>query len=351
MHQFRLASLALISAATAALAPAQGSARVVGGSLRIDAGPGSVRVKVTVDQRGAAQVFDVPGLPSPIDFTGVRAIDYRSGPGPDQLQFEVMTAASFPVSIVNPSGETILDLKYRVLPTSARVDLRTFVVCGDGADLLQYEAVSHAQDVGATLVAVTGEGETDLFAKVDSPDPSQRLDVRIGALTGSAQDDLVLDIVSNARFPSIEVAALGGAGRDLLDLAIDQKSRAQVLLGLFGDLGDGNDLTDLRLSGSLATYGQYGSLAGGRGDDNLKLFVDTDLVSIGTLDGAAGRDLVEVLVTGALDGLPTLAGGDGDDLLDLSVEGRRGGAPTLDGGEGFDVGFGYGRFISVESIN
>lgn len=330
---------------------AQGSASVVNGTLRIDAGPGSVQVKVTVDQRGAAQVFDVPGLPSPIDFAGVRAIDYRSGPGSDQLQFEVVTDRSFPITIANASGETILDQKYRVLPTSARVDLTTIVQSTQGNDLLQYEAVTFGQDVGVNFVALTGEGETDFFAKVDSPNRSQRLDMVFGALTGSGTDNIVLDCVSNAAIPTLQAVGFTGGGSDRFDVFMDQKVRADVLVGLFGDLGLGTDLADVRLYGSLANYLHYGDLIGGADNDELKLFVDTSLITLGNFDGDFGDDTVRMLVTRNLDGFPRLAGSEGDDVLELAVSGRRGGTPTLDGGPGFDVGSGYGRFLSVEQIN
>ncbi len=347
----RLSASATALALLAPVALAQGSARVVNGTLFIDAGPGSVQVKVTVGLNGNSQVFDVPGLPSPIDFQGVTALDYRSGPGNDKLQLEVQTRTSFPAVIRNPVGESELDLKYRVETASQVVDLTTILELGTGSDLIAYEVVSVTDRLRTALLGTTGEGSTDLFATIDAPDPAQLLDATVGLIGGSSRDQMLVDVRSGAALPSLRLGMLGGGGGDLLDLAFDQNTAAFPLVGLFGDLGLGDDTTDLRLTGSLATYLHYGSISGGAGIDQLQTFVDTDLISIGTFEGGAGDDRVDALITGGLDGAPILSGGDGNDLLVLDVEGNRGGVPTLDGGAGFDVGIGYGRFVSIESRN
>lgn len=298
IHSLRVATLLALAATSASAAVS-----VVNGTLTVSDAVGGLNSKIIVGpDPGMVSLYQVPGAADGETYMGIRALRVLAGAGPDQIDLEIEQASSFDVLVDTGAGDSAIQVKWIVPPTTARV--------------------------------------------------VPRLDLRPGA--GAKRVFLDFDLVSAARSVVVDHAIRGGAGADEVKLGMTQIVRAPVRSTLQVGLGQSHDKLEILYGGVASSLTVSGGVTLDGGNDQMVFISDYATAAALNLHGNDGFDLIKAEIKGPLSGWRSgvlqLLGGIGNDELILGVQ--RGGIESIiDGGPGFDIGFGPGRIVNCEVIN
>ncbi|MFN0069244.1 MAG: hypothetical protein ACKVYV_16610 [Limisphaerales bacterium] len=203
---------------------------------------------------------------------------------------------------------------------------------------------------------VIGRGTDSINTKVLADDRGTNLDVLFD-VTGDAGGNMYAFEMASA-VPNVWLDFLvGGApAPDEIKLAMVQLVPGNIRSSLNGNLGLVADKVELLYDGVPSALRLTGTLDAGGGNDEIKLNSGFNTTSSLQIRGGDGNDLVNAEIKGSLNSIGTaplrLLGGNNDDILMIKAEGGSLGSPSVvDGGPGFDIGSGPGLVINCEIIN
>ena len=401
IRSLRVATLLALAASSASAAVS-----VVNGTLTISDAVGGLNSKIIVGPApGMVSLYQVPGAADGESYMGVRALRVLSGAGPDQIDLEIEQASSFDVLVDTGAGDSAIQVKWIVPPTTARVVPRLDLRPGAGAKRVFFDFEAFAPNVDlnwsvaggagsaeilgdiefkegsvnatATLalglssaadkvellvdsmaqnlrIDVIGRGTDMINTKILADDPSNLVDVGYD-IQGDAAGNLIgFDLVSAARNVIVDHAIRGGAGADEVKLGLTQIVPAPVKSSLQVGLGQSNDKLEVLYGGVASNLTVSGGVNLEGGNDEMVFISGYPTAAALSLQGNDGFDLIKAEIQGPLSGWRTgvmrLLGGTGDDQLFLGVQGG-GIESVIDGGSGFDIGFGPGRIVNCEIVN
>lgn len=283
--------------------------------LTINTGAG--QKKIQVDLESYAQRVD-------FDWT------YNAGAGPAEVKGQV----EFKEGSVSNTADIALNL-------SAAAD-KVELIVDSLADNLRLDVI--------------GRGANDINTKVLADDRGTNLDVLFD-VTGDAGGNMYAFEMASA-VPNVWVDYLvgGSPATDEIKLAMVQLVPGNIRSSVNGNLGLFADKVELLYDGVPSTLRLTGLLDTSGGNDELKLASGFNTSSSLQIRGGDGNDLVNAEIKGSLNSIGTaplrLLGGNNDDILMIKAEGGSLGTPSVvDGGPGFDIGSGPGLVVNCEIIN
>ncbi|HJT33232.1 MAG TPA: hypothetical protein VJ783_14405 [Pirellulales bacterium] len=277
-------------------------------TMNVDGGAGD-------DNIGFNAVWDV-------NAGGSTEVNLRGGLGSDRMQGgwsnHIAAGATSSVNMNGGSGDDLLRFDYVDAIVDGTLDVA--LDGGDGSDVITNNLLDPMVNAGGrvTLRADGGSGDDVLRGDIQPcVMPAGIMDV---VLDGGTGDDTVLGFLDgdNEIAGALSMRLIGGAGNDTLGGKIEPCIEPAGVMNLLVDGGAGDDT----MVGVLMPEVQRGG------------------VFSTVFDGGAGNDRVAVTVAASGDGADevTVEGGRGDDDLALFVNGDAMVDALIDGGPGIDVG-------------
>jgi hypothetical protein len=299
---------------------------------------------------GEVTVFGIPAIPSGFTFPNVSNLSLRTGLAQDFVEVRFLGDTAPDTTINTGAGNSDVVLRY-FTPAAAQSASNVRIIGGAGNDKATIEVISEADTFAANWIVEQGNGNNEVFATVQSTAASTSLSASLTQLGGTGIDIANFNVISAASALNLAFNANQGRGNDSAIVTIDGLGPATTTLALDILQGDGADVTEALAVTRGGTTAFSGRVLGENGIDTIKTLLEGDGSTSLLLDGGASADVIESEYKGAVTGAPRLNGGTGNDVLKIVADQPALLAPTLDGGLGFDIGIGFGTFISVESIN
>jgi hypothetical protein len=319
------------------------------GVLRFAFGPQNNDARIVVGPApGVVTVEGVSGVPNGTVYTGVTAIEWRSGAGSDRLVFEVQQSGDFDISVDTAAGDAEIDVKWTVPAGSvAAITPSVALTTGPGMKKVQVQLESFGRDVAFALTSAFGAGDTEFKGELQFKQGSVNAGGRVAVDFGAGRNTANLLIDSEAQNLQLDLAPRFMAELNTLVTADDPSSSARVRFAPVGVSG-GSKIGFEMLSAAPSVVLDY-DVRGGAGMDEVKLGFTA--LSAGTVTGLARASLGQSMdkLELAYKGLPgtrlNLSGaldlGGGDDEAVLLREGFSNTAPALSCGEGTDKAIGW----------
>jgi hypothetical protein len=358
-HNARLflkANAVFAALALAGITSAQSTATLSGGRLTLQTPNGDQSVQVEVGpSAGAVRVYGFPGLADGQSYTGVSGVSVRTGAGNDKVEVSVHTSQSFDVRVDTQGGESEASVKWQLLggALSARADI-SIAATGGLMKFASVEVSSSAQDAN---VAINTGNATDASIKVESPNNTNYLGVKVA---GSAQKSS-LDLSSSAA--ALDFDATGGnanASNELkYNITQNRSGGVTTRFAISTSNADDDVYATISAPGSIVTHtGTINTLGG---NDDVVIETNSFQTLTGTIiDGGEGDDFLAQIVKGRFQMSQTLGatmfGRGGDDQLIVKAEGGIWGSgiaadieTIIDCGAGNDRFNAFGIIRSCES--
>lgn len=300
---------------------------------------------------GEVRVSGVRTIPSDTVFTGITAIEVRTGAAQDYVEFRVLSDVV--PTIFADTGGGLSDVKVIYELPATPVEVYTYVelVGAGGADKANFTVESRVASFVADWVVSHSGGDNEITASVNSPEISDRLAINLNGTTMNGQDKLELAVISAAAILDLNVAGAMGGNQDTATVLVDGLGPATTTASFGLDLGAGLDASSVEIISRGGAVAASGSVLGGGSSDALVFKLEGDGTLNTALDGGDGNDLIDYSLKGNLTGTPQLLGGPGNDELKIVLDGPLTLTPFIDGGPGFDIAIGFGTIVNVEQIN
>jgi hypothetical protein len=344
-------SLALVTASANAGPAMLSPSGLVNDVLAITTDNGSQQIEILIGpEQGVVRIIGVDGIPDE-PFTGITAIDLRTGSGQDAIEVRVFAAEAPDLFINTGSNQSDVKIIYQV-PTFASVAQSTVSVTGGTSDdKVAFEVLNTVDTFIADWTVVHGNGNNETKVVYDAPEAASLASITLSTTSGSGEDKLDAQVKSGAADVDVDLYGLLGAGNDSAIVNIDEQRPGFTRLALDINLGNGIDVGEVTTVLRGGQTAQSGRVLGGRDSDFLKLLQEGAGVNNILLNSGAGADNIDMEFKGAVTGAPKQRAGDGNDFLKLVATNPAILNPLLDGGAGFDVAIGFGRIINVEQID
>jgi hypothetical protein len=299
---------------------------------------------------GEVRVFGFNGG-SEMSYTGVTAINLRTGSAQDFVEFRIYTPAAPAITLNTGASNSDVKFIYFTPGAAGAASSDVTITGGTGNDIVNFEVFSEAADFAANWTVNQGNGDNEVNAVVNSTQVSSSLTLDLTATQGLGQDKASFNVIGAAASTDIGYVARQGAGNDTATFNFDEQTpgAAFVFLDINGAAGQDTAEAVAVTRGGTAAFS--GRILGGNDADFAKLLLEGAGSSSVQLNGGAGADYLDSEYKGAVTGSPRLLGLDGDDFLKIVADQPALLRPTLDGGLGFDIAIGFGRIINCEQIN
>jgi hypothetical protein len=319
------------------------------GVLRFDFGPQNNDAKIIVGPaQGTVTVEGLSGVPNGTTYTGVRAIEWRSGAGTDRLVFEVTQSADFDLTVDTGAGDAEIDVKW-IAPAGAasRITPSVFLATGPGMKKVQVQLESFGRDVAFDVATAFGAGDTEFKGELQYKQGSVVAGGRMALDFGAGLNKVNLLVDSEAQQLDLDLAPRFMGELNTTILSDDPSSSARVRFAPVGVAGGSKIGFEMLTAAPSVTLDH--DVTGGAGMDEVKLGLTS--LAAGTVTSTARASLGQSMdkLELAYKGLPTtrvnLSGaiglGAGDDEALLLREGISTTAPALDCGDGLDKAIGW----------
>jgi hypothetical protein len=308
--------------------------------IEVVIGPADGQVKVVGINGGGEQ-----------NFSNVGSLRLVTGASLDAVTFAIRTPVPPQLTVETGLGESDVKFVYDVVPSTRNAVTNVLVLGGPQNDKVLFEGVALSRSFASTWAARLGEGDNEVVAKMNQPNAATFTNVWLSAETGSGQDKVECDIISNALAQDLRVSGSTGAGNDSGIIKFDGQ-RAATTAATFGlDLGAGQDQAESLFISRGGQVTLAGEVRGGEGDDTIKMLLEGNGIANATLQGDGGNDYLDMELKGNVRGETRHLGGAGDDFLKLIVVGPRRIVPFMDGGPGIDAAIGFGTIVNVEQVD
>lgn len=298
--------------------------------IRLQIGPGA----------GELRVFGAAGVPDGSLFLGVQEVRLDTGAEDDTVTLAGSLTATLRFDLLTGTGSDQVFSQFTIPATPGTDPIFAFVHvdAGSGDDELIHQLVNQRNTFALDTRFVGGAGTDTLQLSMDASALTvDRQAVFIDADPGTEADSVDVNVASAATLALLQMSTEASAESESVS-AVWNQTRTGIVLTEF-DLLSGSVSIDLL--GQTSFFVPGGRILGGVLDDNLSLNIGGVAVILNlTLDGGFGQDSIELLCGRNLWGAPVLAGGLGDDALKLIVEGLQIldlGIPLIDGGPGIDL--------------
>lgn len=320
--------------------------------LSIVSTAGQQQIEVTVGPMpGEVRVQGVPTIPSDFVFTNIHMIEVTTGTAQDFVAFRILTDVVPDINVTTGAGLSDVIFEYLIPFTPTPVSTNVTHTGSSSADKVAVIVESRAQTFSGNWNMNHFGGDNETFVAVNSPEASDSLSLNVASNAGNGVDKIDVSVTSAAASLNVNLGGALGANNDFAALKIDGLAPATTTTAFNLNLGGGQDASSIEIlsRGGLTTT--TGSVLGGAGLDTIvyKLEGDGDLNA--TFNGGNDADYIDLSLKGLITGTPSLLGGNGNDELKITLDGPILSTPVLNGGAGFDIGIGFGTFISVEQIN
>ena len=344
-------SLALITASANAGPAMLSPSALVNDVLAITTNNGSQQIEILIGpEPGVVRIIGVDGIPD-APFTGITAIDLRTGSGQDAIEVRVFTAEAPDLFINTGSNQSDVKVIYEVATFAASAQSTVSITGGTSDDKVAFEVLSTADTFVADWTVVHGNGNNETKVMYDAPEAASLASITLATTSGSGEDKLDTQVKSGAADVDLDIYALLGAGNDSAIVNISEQFPGFTRLALDINLGRGIDVGEIVTVLQGGQTAQSGRVLGGADSDFLKLLQEGTGVNNVLLNAGAGDDSTEMEFKGAVTGAPKQRASDGNDFLKLVATNPAILNPLLDGGAGFDIAIGFGRIINVEQID
>lgn len=255
---------------------------------------------------------------------------YNAGAGPAEVKGQI----EFKEGSVNSTADVALNL-------SGAMD-KVELIVDSLADNLRLDVI--------------GRGTDDINTKVLADDRGTNLDVLFDVTGDAGGNKYAFEMASAVPNVWLDYLVGGSPATDEVKLAMVQLVPGTIRSSLNGNLGLFADKVELKYDGVPSTLRLTGLLDAGGGNDEIKLNSGFNTLSSLQLRGGDGNDLINAEIKGSLNSIGTaplrLLGGNNDDILMIKAEGGSLGTPSVvDGGPGFDIGSGPGVVVNCEIVN
>lgn len=322
------------------------------GVLELVTSNGQQQIEVEVGPvAGEVRVSGIAGVSGSTTFTGVTAIDLRTGRAQDFVEFRIFAAEIPAITVNTGAGDSDVKFIYATPFTLLPVSSDVTVIGGTGNDKVAFEVISEADDFTAVWAVNHGAGENEASASVLSEMATTSLSLDMTYNGGNGKDKLEFVTITSAAATELRYAGTMRGGEDSAIFSAEELEPGSMTQDFSITLGDGDDVAEAItvLRGGTGTLS--GALAGGRGGDVLKMLFEGDGSTSLVLNGNGGNDELDSEYKGAVTGAPSLLGGSGNDKLKIVAEQPGLMVPFINGGPGFDEAIGFGRIVNVEQIN
>ncbi len=369
-----VASLALaacgggdVSDATATAAASEGGERAralavaqlpATGVLRFTYEADNHDVKIVVGPApGVVTVEGVIGVPNGTVYTGIKAIEWRSGAGTNRMVFEVNQAEDFDISVDTGPGNNEYDVKWVVPANSTAAITPSFSLkAGAGSKKVQVQLESFGRDVSFDLSTAFGAGNAELKGELQFKAGSVRGAGRMALDFGPGFNKASLQVDSEAQHLALDLAPRYMQELETKVTSSNPSSTAQVRYAPVGVPGGSKIGFEMLSAAPLITL-DY-DVQGGASADEVKLGLTTvgaaTVTSSARAQLAGSNDKLELAYKGLPGTRINLSGaidlGPGDDEAVLLREGLSSTAPLLNCSAGIDKAIGWpaGRLIECE---
>jgi hypothetical protein len=315
------------------------------GALNLNYAFGVPNAKIIVGPaQGRVEVFGLPGVADGTVYNGIQAINWKSGTGDDQVQFEVTQTSDFDITVDTGTSNVDVQAKWIIPAGASSVITPSFALqTGPGMKKVAVDLESFTRDVDFTLTGRMGAGDTEfksglqfkqgsqnaaanvdwqfgassnnkaelnvdneardltlnlsprlmneLVTKVVGDDPADRARVNFKPVTPAGGGKVAFEMISSAPLIDLNYDVIGGAGMDDVILGLTTISTASVTSNVNLDLGAANDKLEVKYAGQTSNTNVFtGPFLLGSGDDEAKLEF-MGLTNFGfTLDCGSGTD-------------------------------------------------------------
>jgi hypothetical protein len=319
--------------------------------LAITTNNGSQQIEILIGpEPGVVRFIGVEGIPD-TPFTGITAIDLRTGSGQDAIEVRVFAAEAPDLFINTGANQSDVKVIYEVATFAASAQSTVSVTGGTSDDKVAFEVLSASDTFVADWTVVHGNGNNETKVVYDASQAASLASITLSTTSGSGEDKLDAEIKSGAADVDLDIYGLLGAGNDSALINISEQSPGFTRLALDINLGSGIDVGEIVTVLQGGQTAQSGRVLGGADSDFLKLLQEGAGVNNILLNAGAGADNIDMEFKGAVTGAPKQRAGNGNDFLKLVATNPALLNPLLDGGAGFDVAIGFGRIINVEQID
>lgn len=334
-----------------ALIAAAGTASAQTGPLVLTTNAAQQQIEIEIGPvPGEVRVFGIAGVADG-PYLGVTSVSLTTGPAEDFVQVRVFGSDAAPITINTGAGNSdvkvIYEAPFSMIPSASTVT----IIGGTGNDKAAFEILTAADSFAANWTVRHGNGDNETTMTVANLDFTSALAIALTQTSGLGNDKLTGTVITNAASVNLSIAGNLGAGNDTYAMTVDELFPANNAITHSLNLGNGFDTGEFAAVLRGGTARLLGTINGGNDQDSLKSLLEGNGVSTLTLAGGAGTDNIDAEYKGRVTGAPRLVAGAGDDFLKLVADQPGVMNPLLDGGTGFDVGIGFGRFVSVEQIN
>jgi hypothetical protein len=275
--------------------------------------------------QGRVEVFGLPGVADGTVYNGISAINWKSGTGDDNVQFEVTQAQDFDITVDTGTSNADVQAKW-IIPAgaSATITPSFSLSTGPGMKKVSVDLESFTRDVNFALTGRMGAGDTEfksglqfkqgglnaaatvdwqfgassnnkaelivdnearnldlnlsprlmseLVTKIVSDDPADRARVRFNPINPAGGGKIGFEMTSRAPSINLDYDVRGGAGMDDVNLSLITIDPASITSNVQLDLGQGNDKLEVKYDGQASNTNVFtGAFALGGGDDEAKL--------------------------------------------------------------------------------
>lgn len=385
------AALAAAASAVALAGPLPSAIDPATGALNIGVdGPGTFNVKVEVTAGGRVTVIDNTGATPPRTFTGITAINYRSGAGDDFVEFDINSSQSLALSMSTGAGDAFVKLQWKVPPGAAATTSTLAMASGGGSVNVELDfesetptssfawttnfgggeksikgAIEFKQgtvnasknvnfaNLGGGFHNITFEVENkarnanllfdsgfarDVTYKLLSDDPTQSLVADTRVRGGKNNVEILSAATATTTRFSGGTAGTSGAETNYV---VVQKAPGTVNATLnHTAFGATNSKLNAKFDGAQASLALAGTVTGSVAADAIKIESNMPTSSSLVVNTGGGDDSVDFIVANRLSGAPGLPRfllGDGNDLFNLIADSASTGNPQIDCGAGTDI--------------
>lgn len=275
--------------------------------------------------QGRIEVYGLPGVAEGSVYTGVKAIDWRSGAGFDGIQFEIEQSADFDIKVDTGSSDANIQTQWKI-PAGASTTLTPSLnlVTGPGIKNVQVQLESFTPNINFALIGRMGAGDTlfkgdlqfkqgslnakgtvdfsfgaaqnniaelivdnearnlnlvlsprfmrELVTKIVGDDPSDSARVSFKPTASAGGSKIGFEMISTAPQIVLNHTVLGGAGVDEVNLGLSTLNTAKVVSNVNMRLGQSNDKLEMKYGGLPSNQNTFkGPIYLEGGDDEAKL--------------------------------------------------------------------------------